>query len=286
MAFDRRLLQFCASVYNITHSNKLVMTNMKTLLTASALLLSTAAANAQITVGVKGGISIPNLTAGGNETPLNTGYSSRQGPDFAGYVNFHIKGKFSIQPEVEYSSQGGKKDGFQALPTPASYQAQASAYGITLPPYLYANYSSEAKLNYLMIPVLARFDFPLGKKFAFYVDAGPFLGINLADKQVTSGNSYIWETNDQSTAPFPTPKQSFDTTDNIKSSINTINFGIEGNVGFSYRFSNFKVFVEGGGNYGFLNIQKYAADGENHTGAATARVGISYTFMKAKKETK
>ena len=63
-------------------------------------------------LGVKGGISIPNLTSGGsNETPLNTGYSSRLGPDFSIFGDFKFSNLFSIQPQIEYSSQGGKKDG-------------------------------------------------------------------------------------------------------------------------------------------------------------------------------
>ena len=47
-------------------------------------ILSVEVAHAQnFTLGLRGGISIPNLTAGGAEkNPLNTGYSSRLGPDF------------------------------------------------------------------------------------------------------------------------------------------------------------------------------------------------------------
>jgi hypothetical protein len=65
-----------------------------------------------IAIGARGGISIPNLSASGSEqNPLNTGYNSRLGPDFGVFAEFKISDLFSIVPMVEYSSQGGKKDG-------------------------------------------------------------------------------------------------------------------------------------------------------------------------------
>src|ERR1700744_4380962 len=89
------------------------------------LLFFSFAAKAQnVSIGIRGGISIPNLSAGGSEeNPLNSGYSSRQGPDFGLFADFKVSGLFSIEPMVQYSSQGGKKDGFQALTTPADLAA-------------------------------------------------------------------------------------------------------------------------------------------------------------------
>lgn len=244
------------------------------LLIASILLLaifSGTSSIAQITVGVKGGISIPNLSGGSTSNPLNTGYSSRIGPDFALFADFHIAGIFSLQPQVEYSSQGGKKDGMQAFPNPMG----------STPAYLYADYNSETKLNYLLIPVMARIDLKLSQKFKFYVMAGPEVGFLLSAKQVNSGNSPTY-LDDKGTTPI-SPPQSFDTTVNVKSSINSTNFGIEGAIGFSYKIGNGNVFVEGGGNYGFINIQKNSADGQNNTGAASITVGYAYKFHCDKK---
>ncbi len=112
-------------------------------------LLCCLSASAQnFTLGVRGGISIPNLSAGGsNQNPLNTGYSSRLGTDAGLFAEFKFSNLFSIQPMVEYSSQGGKKDGFQAYPTPAQ-AAQAFPPG-EAPTYLYANFKSEAKTQLL-----------------------------------------------------------------------------------------------------------------------------------------
>ena len=249
-------------------------------LAVTTLLLTAQNIFAQnISIGARGGISIPNLTAGsGNQNPVNTGYSSRLGPDAGLFAEFKISNLFSLEPMLEYSSQGGKKDGMQAFPTPAAFAAMFPAG--EAPQYLYANYNSVAKLNYLMIPVLAKFGWNFKKSpWRIYADAGPFLGILLSAKQVTSGQSQIYA-DPGGQQPLTAGDQSFDATDNIKDQLNTVNLGIEGNIGLKYRFGMQSLFIEGGGNYGFLNIQKGSQNGKNNTGAATALVGYSYSFGK------
>jgi hypothetical protein len=61
------------------------------------------------------------------------------------------------------------------------------------PQYLYANYKSEARLNYLMVPVLAKFGWNFNKSpLRIYVDAGPFIGFLVSAKQVISGQSQFF----------------------------------------------------------------------------------------------
>jgi len=243
-------------------------------------LLSYFSANAQdVAIGVRGGISIPNLTAGGSEqNPLNTGYSSRQGPDVGIFAEFKFSDLFSLQPMLEYSSQGGKKDGLQAFPTPSQAAEYYQAQNQTPPTYLYANYKSEAKLNYLMLPILAKFGYNFHRSpFRIYIDAGPFLGLLLSAHQVTSGSSEFYvDASGQQQLPFG--EQSFNADNNIKSQLNKVNFGIEGNLGLAYKIKRSSIFIEGGGNYGFLNIQKGTANGKNNTGAATADIGYALAF--------
>lgn len=233
-----------------------------------------------VAIGVRGGISIPNLSAGGSEqNPLNSGYSSRQGPDFGLFADFRISGLFSIEPMLQYSSQGGKKDGFQALTTPPDLAAAFQAQNQPVPAYVYANYNSMAKLNYLMIPILAKFGWNLGKTspWRFYADAGPFAGFLLNAHQVTSGSSMIYA-DAGGTQPITQQPVSFNGNTDIKNQLHTFNLGIEGNVGFAYKVGAGNIFIEGGGNYGFLNIQKGTSNGKNNTGAATADVGYAYWF--------
>jgi hypothetical protein len=233
-----------------------------------------------IAIGVRGGISIPNLSAGGSEeNPLNSGYSSRQGPDFGLFADFKVSGLFSIEPMVQYSSQGGKKDGLQAVPG-EQFAAYFQETQQPTPTYVYANYDSQAKLNYLMIPVLAKFGWNFSKSspWRFYVDAGPFAGFLLNAHQVTSGTSDVYSDAAGTQSLQGLPPQNFAGNTDIKDQLHTFNLGIEGNLGFAYKIGLSSIFIEGGGNYGFLNIQKGTANGKNNTGAATADVGYAFAF--------
>jgi len=222
-------------------------------------------------IGIKGGISIPNLSASGSDqNPINTGYSSRVGPDFAIFFEKGISKVFSIVPMFEYSSQGGKKDGLQAFVNPFG---QA-------PPYLYANYKSEAKMNYLMLAALAKFSWPLDSKsrYSFYADGGPFGAFLVSAHQHTSGSSVIYGDPDMQTEVFS--EQSFNGTRDIKSDLHKGNFGLEGDLGITLNTQAGKIFLEGGFNYGFVNIQKGTENGKNQTGAATVRIGYAFPVIK------
>ncbi|MGN6567334.1 MAG: porin family protein, partial [Flavipsychrobacter sp.] len=210
---------------------------------------------------------------------LNTGYSSRLGPEAGVFVDFKISKAFSIQPMVQYSSQGGKKNGMQALATP---DAVATLFPPgQAPQYLYANYKSEAKLNYLMIPVLAKYSWDIPKSpFSIYAAAGPFIAFLLSAKQVTSGTSNLY-LDASGNQPLPGEQASFNNTDDIKNQLYNINFGIEGYLGFNYRIGRNNIFIQGGGNYGLLNIQKNPDNGKSHVGAGVVAVGYSRQFGKS-----
>lgn len=225
-----------------------------------------------IYLGAKGGLGIPNLQDGTNEqNPLNAGFSSRLGVNIGVLAEFQITDWFSIQPEINFAEQGGKKDGLQAFVPPDDQLAM-------LPPgtkYLYANFKNEARLNYIQIPVLAKFNFKLSDKVKFFINIGPYLGYLVSAKQVTSGKSAVY-LDAGGTQPISPDQQSFDNTEDVYSQLRKVNFGLDGGIGLSMDALHGKVFVQAGGNYGFINIQKYAADGKNHTGSATIELGYSY----------
>ncbi|CAL1518972.1 porin family protein [Chitinophaga sp. MM2321] len=234
---------------------------------------------AQVDLGVKAGLSIPNLTSGSSANPINSGYSSRLGPDFAIHAEFHLTDQFSIQPQLEYSSQGGQKDGKQAFSVPAEMVPLFPPGQV--PQYLYANYKSTAKINYLMLPVLAKYHIPLGGNWDFYVAAGPFVSIVVSAKNVTSGTSSIY-LDEQQTQALPTGPQSFDKEVDIKDELHKANWGVDGHVGFAYKFGRSSVFIEGGGNYGFVNIQKNDVNGKNNTGAGVVVLGYAFQICQRK----
>ena len=238
----------------------------------------------KITIGVKGGFSIPNLTGGSSDNPLNTGYSSRFAADGGAYGEYHVTKKFSVTVGLEYSSQGGLKNKFQAFPTPIELSSQFPG---TVPQYLYANFRSEAKINYILLPVLARYTWKISKNspIKVYAAVGPFAGYLLNAHQVTSGSSTISmlnpgnEDNPTYTQLSPQPID-FNANTSIKSDLYKFNAGINGFVGISYNLTKqYSFFVEGGGNYGFLAIQKGSANGKNKTGAGVATFGFAYTMQ-------
>src|SRR5437899_10991011 len=73
-------------------------------------------AQPNLSLGVNGGISIPDLKGSGNN-PVSKGWSTRLGPYTGIVAELQINNSFSLQAELNYSSQGGKKNGTLAIPT-------------------------------------------------------------------------------------------------------------------------------------------------------------------------
>ena len=215
-------------------------------------------AQSKFKAGIKAGLSIPNLqSSGGN--PVSEGWSSRLGP-VAGIVGeFELNERLRLTSEINYSSQGGKKNGLQAIPG----QKLASYFppGSSIPPYLYANYSSEVILNYLEIPFMLKADFPIGEQITFFLYGGPYAGFLLNAKNVTKGSSNIY-LDEALTQPILPAEVSFDASTDINDEIKNTNFGIEGGIGLGIVISYTGTLqVSAGGNYGFTHIQKDKVNG-------------------------
>jgi hypothetical protein len=180
--------------------------------------------------------------------------------------------------QVEYSSQGAKKSGLQAFPIPEAYAAYFTPGSV-----LFADFKSQIKLDYLMVPVLAKFErkFNPRSSFKFYAAAGPFVGLLLSAELVTSGSSKVYA-DAAGQQPLLQNPHSFDTAANIKSQLHNTNLGFEAGAGISYRIGSGSVFIECGANYGFLNIQKGTTNGKNTTGAASLFLGYALPLDKEK----
>lgn len=165
-------------------------TNFNLLFVAVFLVLASTPSFSQFYLGVKGGLSIPNLSSG-TSNPVSSGYSSREAPYFGVVAEKKCSHLISLHVELNYASQGGKKDGVQAIPG-SNFAQYFEAVGEPVPDYLYATYNSVAKLNYLELPVIVDFNFPLNKTWSFFVGAGPYAGYLLNAKQVTSGSSPLY----------------------------------------------------------------------------------------------
>ncbi len=248
-------------------------------------ILSATAQSGKFYVGAKAGLGIPNLTAGSITTPLSEGYASRLG-FYGGLVSeLRTSAHFGFRAELNFSSQGGKRDGLQALPLPAELEPLWQAlpmFGITPDEYMYASIKSEAVLNYIELPVLAKYRFSLNSRINFYMQAGPVLGFLVNAKNITSGSSQIYIDKDGNLAlddvlivaqQTPMGAQSFNHTENITSDVRRFNIGGQGAIGFGLATKSGELFIEGGGNYGFIPVQKDESNGNNNAGAGTVTVG-------------
>ncbi len=82
-----------------------------------------------------------------------------------------------METSLEWSTQGGQKSGLQTIPA----SPELAQY---FPPgsdaqYLYANFTSTVRLQYLMLPVLLKYNMNLGSSdhWKLYMDGGIFGGL-------------------------------------------------------------------------------------------------------------
>ncbi len=224
-----------------------------------------------IIMGVRGGISIPELKGGG--TPQSSGYSSRLAPNFGVFFNYKFNPEFFLQAEVLYSGQGGKRNGMQAI-------SSDNLSGFPLPPNtnLYANFNNETILNYIEIPILAGYNFNgRNKGLSEYIDVGPYVGILMNAKTKTSGYSQIYfdKTGKKPLSLYGLiiPPQNFDSESDVTSSIKKLNVGITGGVGVDLSFGPGQLDLDIRGAYGFIPVESDKSNGSNNTGALYITVG-------------
>jgi len=277
-------------------------------------------------VSLKGGLSIPSLSAPAGSSEYSTGYKSILGPNIALSAEQRINKHFSIEYMIGYAAQGGQKSaGYIALSaaqiipnltglipgsnllTPAQLQQQVidpvlEKNGLAKSSALYVKLNgATSNLDYIQIPILAKYYAALSKRMNFYVDAGPFAGILLSAHQTLKaapGTSSIYTdskgnntlivpgsvmsqaTNGLITTDYPVPElpgSNFATNNySFYNQAHVGNIGIEGNIGFSYDLTpSQRVVIEGGGNYGFVRVQKDPDNGTDKIGAGTVRVGYA-----------
>ncbi len=190
----------------------------KKILFVATLAIAAIGASAQTKIGVKGGLSFANAkyTAG----TYSETYNSIVTPNFGLTVDFPGSKSFNIQSGLLYSGMGGK--------------------------YTEDDWSATNNLNFLSIPVLAKF--AIGSGFTGY--AGPQLSFLLSAKSKYPGG-----------------------TDDIKNEVK--GSGVFGVFGLGYEINDkFNLF----GEYtaGFSNLAKTTTNGEKwNANAFTIGVGVN-----------
>jgi len=141
---------------------------------------------AQMQFGVKVGANISNIIGDHNQN-INSNEYSQDGIQYTTKIGYNggvfitvpIKGKFSLQPELIYSSQGAR---FKILDVDVSGNILNEGTG-------------HLNLSYVQVPLLAKFTF----HHKFYVQTGPQIGLLVSAKEYNTGEqSYHVESSFQS----------------------------------------------------------------------------------------
>lgn len=242
------------------------------LLTTVTLTSFAQSSSSKFTLGIFGGLNIPRLSGGGNNE-LSRDYTSRAGEAFGFTSSLDLGSNFSLRADLLYSSEGGKRNGLQAF-SAASFNPQYPGK------YLYANYNNESILNYLELPILLKYSIPVNSS-SFYIDFGPYIGYLLNATQKTSGSSVVYadrgmtqpvSVNPQTQTPYKVP---FNASTDVTSSINRINAGITGGIGYAQKVGKDHVILDIRGAYGLTYVQKDSANGTSHTGNLLISLGYS-----------
>lgn len=226
--------------------------------------------DSKFSLGIFGGLNIPRLNGGtGNE--LSRDYTSRSGGAFGLTSSLGLGSKFSLVVNLMYSSEGGKRNGVQAI--------DASAINPQVPAgtYLYAAFNNESILNYLEVPVMVRYSIPLNKSQKVYANFGTYVAYLLNARQKTSGSSLIYADREETMIVIPAPMP-FNASTNITSSINKINLGLTGGVGFLQKAGSGDLFLDVRAAYGMIVIQKDPNNGSSHSGNLLLDLGYALHF--------
>jgi len=272
------------------------MKNICKILVLVAVLFS-ASANAQTTKwGIRGGVSIPNLKSV-DDNIYSKGYTSVTGYDFSIFGDFGITKKFSIKTDLGVIKKGGERNGMQ--PIPASLLGDLAQM---LPPGqpVFANFNNSAVFTYIEIPVLAKYQWSVGKNLGFYVNGGPYIDFMLNPTQVTSGTSSLYydeagsvpvlipanpQAPPQTWIMVPLPPQNFTAETDISKDLATMDFGAMLGVGLAASIGKqSELFLDIRGAYGFIPLQKDTETyGTVHMGNVSFAVGYAYVINKKSK---
>ena len=230
----------------------------------------------EVHIGLKAGFSLPNLV-GGSDQEITKDYKSRLAANFGGFVDVQLHKNTSLQIEVDYAPQGGKRNGIQPV-------TRAIPGLPTLPAgnYYFANFNNTAKLDYIEVPIMLKYRVRKQKPVGFYVNGGPYMGFLAKATTITSGTSSLFLDN-RGTVPVlvgpntPFPAIPFNAETDVTDSLNRFNFGVTGGGGMTFKQKQNYFFVDARVSYGLTTLQKNTAtDGKSRTGNFVVSFGYAF----------
>lgn len=216
---------------------------MKKIILASLILFTTVTFAQQIKYGAKAGINVSSLK--GDYPDEIDENKSIIGFHIGGFLEYSINEKFSIQPELLFSTQGGSSE------IKETYEYNNGTY--------YESFTQTPKISYLNIPLM--FKYKVIEKLS--VEFGPQIGFALSAKSkweyidsedssynetievdLLNGGNYIFLGDDVE----------------VKGRFNKFDFGL--NIGTSYELTE-QIFVQARYNLGLSVVDDNSTNGTN-----------------------
>jgi hypothetical protein len=244
--------------------------NSKSMKTCFIILLSWLGvqAFAQVSIGAKSGLSLPGLQGNASKDKGDTWREAVYGGI---YLRIQLNRLFYLQPELNYSPQGGERNGMQQVTT-------AYVSGIKLPPAttVYASFNKSTILHYLEIPVLVKM--VAGDELTYSVCVGPYVSFLMSAKSRVRGNSrlYLDKNGEVPFAPDgePIPVLSFNRNTTINGEMKKIAGGLQGGFGIGYPLRKGRLFFDARAIVGLTGIYvNPAANSSNRTRSWIMAVG-------------
>lgn len=191
----------------------------------------------EVEFGVKGGVNIANFT--GDETD---DLESKIGFHIGGFAEIKISEKFSVQPELLFSTQGTKME--------EKYSEDGFDYDV----------SAKINTSYINIPIMAKLYVTEG----FSLEAGPQIGFLMSAK-----------TKAEATVSAGGITQSGSEEVDVKDQFNTVDFGL--NFGLGYKFTE-NLSAGARYNLGLSDINKEVEGEAISVKNSVIQVSIGYSF--------
>ncbi|MET7257906.1 porin family protein [Dyadobacter fermentans] len=237
----------------------------KVALSAVACYLISHTAQAQLSLGLKGGVNFSTMNA---QNSSISNFDDRIAPNFAVVFNYRLGPAFSIQAEPGFSSRGATVRPNQ--PEPGIIITPGSPYQRTL--------KGVVKVNYFELPIVAQYRPRLTERLEAIISAGPEVRFRTGPQKLETTTATYVSGEKKSEV---TITQSYSGND----AVSTFDAGFTAGAGVAYPIGRLKVFLEGRYHLGLYNL---ASDNNNrgddavkiHNRGASVFVGVTVPILK------
>lgn len=232
----------------------------------------TVSIRAQVTIGAKSGFCFPSLATSQEEREISGWRDAVYGGVF---MRFKLGGLLYLQPELNYSPQGGEQNGMQIVP-----ENYISEIKLPVATTVYARFNSTEVLNYVDLPVLVQLRVA-DHELSYAAFAGPYVSFLVFAKTKLRGSSRLF-VDQNGEIPFTPggrtlPVLSFDRDIDTRPGIRKVIGGIQGGFSAGYSLWSGRLFFDVRAILGLTNVYNDPAmNGKARTQAWMMAVGYEF----------